>query len=998
MSRIIRLILLAMGIAVSGIAAEPENLLPPVSKQKEPGEHWIIARTQSARAKFSTEEIDGKSALKVEIDSDSGYAFWRVMKKLEPGVYTSSVICRGRVEHKTGPGWEIYSFDKDGKAKMIHMRTAPSGQLDTTIVTGKFTVPADSVSVRIGLGFSGRGVAWFLNPAIYKGGLSILKEPVAENTVTVEPPATSWMAEWLWVKEQKDAPRAIFSREYVLNEEPSCGMVQITADNGYSLKVNGKDVDADMDWKTVRKVDITSMLKKGVNRIVIDMFKIDGFAGCIMQGHVWNREGKIIETLKTDMSWSVEIPGSGQTVTMESQGVPPVQPWRNIPFLRLLPAKNIILQALSTTDTVRQGDIFVLNFKYQEEFPISELKDLKLVFYDNAGNRSALSAFDPVIRYEERIKQIFIELPISRFAAPDTYEWKLEGVTFNIIPHTRNVSLKLGALPSFERNPAVHFSKKPTNIMKSAGGDHAPFTYSTVTPSAQNYFNWTHTGGHMYEVALASGYRTADGRIDLSAMEQNMLQILEGDPHASIYLKININVPGWWGLRYPDELFVSNRNRRALQSFCSEIWRQNSIDFVNDIIKSLENRPVGVSVSGVLLMGFRGGEFQLWGENVGEYDCSAPAQKAFSTWQRKKQVSPEIELPHPALEYPFQEGENYDLIRKNFFQFVAERSADNITWFASEFKKQHGDKYSFGVYYGYPMEHSASLKRMLFSGHLGIQKVLNEAPLDIISCPASYSLRRLNLSHAYMNPVDSALLHGIMPILENDIRNYATKFFGDSSGTTVFSLRDSQLTSSKLNLLAAAHGTVVRYYAIIEGMDFFAPLPMIKSIAQENRLLMKLKPAPLGMKDQVAMVIDTMSWASCASPAFNDQITRKISELRDTLMRTGRSVAFITIDDWEKNAERWENVVIPLPGVLSQSRKEFLEKTFEKLPTLKLNDVFMVLRKGEKTLVCDDTKEVWQATALPQVLSSEMKNVWYVGGNFTAIWDGNKLDIKINDK
>ena len=58
----------------------------------------------------------------------------------------------------------------------------------------------------------------------------------------------------------------------------------------------------------------------------------------------------------------------------------------------------------------------------------------------------------------------------------------------------------------------------------------------------------------------------------------------------------------------------------------------------------------------------------------------------------------------------------------------------------------------------------------------------------------------------------------------------------------------------------------------------------------------------------------------------------------------------------------------------------------------------MVLRKGEKTLVCDDTKEVWQATALPQVLSSEMKNVWYVGGNFTAIWDGNKLDIKINDK
>lgn len=990
-------LLLLVGISIAGwriSAAEPENLLPPVTAINSPGDHWEQARNAEANAIISVDSSEKDGALKIEIISDSGYAFWRNWKVLAPGTYTCSVICKGRTNQKNGPGWEIYSFDKTGEARRIGCCNAPSGAVPATALTGSFVVPDDSVKVRIGLGFSGRGVAWFSAPALYKGKID-LKPTATPSVAKMEPPPTNWTAEWLWLKEHKEAPRAFFRKEFTLEEEPVCAMVQLTADNGYALLVNGQPAGGDMDWRTVEKIDITVLLKKGPNRIELEVVNFDGPAGCILQGHIWNRTGKMT-TLKTDGSWTVEIPGVIKSTPPDVLGTPPVNPWRMIPCQQLLPVKSIVAELIRVNPELNQGETFVLVFKCNGKIPADEIKDLNFYFYDASGNRRSLSAFAPIVRYEAAVKQLSVELPVSRFAAPGRYSWKLEGITFNLVPENRQATVTIAALPEFQRPPAAHFPKSPANIMNSAGGKQALFTYLTVTPEVQSFFNWSHTGGHMYEVHLRAGYRTPDGKCDLSQLEKELLQILEADPKASVYLQLRVDVPGWWGFKNPDEIFLSNRNRSALQSFCSDVWRRETVAFVNGVVNELRSRPVGAAIAGVLPMAFRGGEFQLWGEDVGEYDCSPVAKKAFAAWQKDNKISPEISLPHPALAWPFQAGPDYDRIRQNYFRFVAERNADNIIYFAREFKKTFGDQYSFGVYFGYPMEYAGSLKRMLYAGHLGVAKVLNEAPLDVISCPASYGLRRLHQSHAYMYPVDSALLHGIMPIIENDIRNYVTPYFSDSSGTVVRTLNESLATNRKLNLLAAAHGTAVRYLALLQGDDFFAPLPIIRGIAQDNELVMKLKPAPLGMKDQVAMIIDPLSWTGAATMEFNDGMTRNIGGLRDLLMRTGRSVVFITADDWEKNSNRWQAAVIPLPGLLSEARRDALVKVFGPLPAMKPTDEVLVLRQG-KSLITSDDKIVWQELALPEAAKSGLKNIWYVGGNFTAVWDGAQLDLRIEE-
>lgn len=988
------IVVLGAVLSASVLAAAEKNLAPPVTAIKneetgETGDSWIKSRNAAANAIFSVEN----KALKIEIASDSGYAYYRIYKELKPDTdYTVAAEFKGRTTERAN--WEIYSFDKGGKPLLIGMALAPAGAVSPTMLTTVFKVPADSVKIRIGAGFSGRGVGWFKAPALYEGKVEISAVPAAAQGATAMTTApTEWVAEWIWQKENPDAPRASFSKEFTLNENPVCAVVQVTADDGYTLTVNDQQAGADMDWKTVEKIDITTLLKKGTNRIKLNVVNFGGPGGCILQGHIWDRNGKM-QTLKTDNSWKMTMPGVAEKVP-DVLGVPPVQPWGPIRLQPFMPAACVNVELITGANQVKAGEIFTMVLRFPAALPADEVNSLKLEFYDTAGNRCVLSAYDAIMRYDPSVNQLSVELPISNFTAVGEYTWRLSGVTMNVIPGNQTPTITISnPTAKLERPPASHFPKIATNVMDSSGGKQAPFTYSTFTPKLQSFFNWTHTGGHMYEAFFSAGYRTSDGKCDLSQLETEILQILEADPNASIYLKLQIDVPGWWGFKNPDEIFLSNRNRSALQSFCSEVWRQETVTFVNGLVKNLRSKPAGVAIAGVLLMGFRGGEFQLWGEDVGEYDCSAAAKKTFAAWQKDHSISPEIPLPHPALEWPFKNGDGYDRIRQVYFRFVSERNADNIIYFASEFKKMFGNNYSFGVYFGYPMEHSNDVMRMLYSGHLGVAKVLSEAPLDLISCPASYNLRRMNQSHAYMYPVDSAFLHGIMPIIENDIRNYVVPYEGDSSGPTLLTLKESLTTNRKLNLLAASHGTVVRYLGLLEGCDFFTPLPIIEGIAADNQLMMKLKPAPLGMKEQVAMIIDPLSWVGIATTKFNNSITDNISQLRDLLMRTGRSAAFITSDDWEKNSGRWETAVVPLPGLLSDARLKALSAIFGPLPALKPLDGFLVLRKNQ-SFVTSDTNALWDTLALPEAKSTGIHNVWYVGGNFIARWDGQKITLKM---
>lgn len=960
-----------------------ENLLPAVTTANR---SWYQARNVECTANF---ECDTKaSTLRIEVTTQTGYANYRSDLKLAPGDYTVDVLINGNCSKKAA-GIEIYSFNAKGKPSLLAMTYLAAGRYNNERMTFTFKVPAGSVKQRFGLCLNAPGRVEFIQPAVYAKKLKVDELPARSGAAAQKLRArhNQWVADWLWVKNANAIPKATFVKKFTISKPVVAAQVQLSADNGYELKLNGQFVGADGEWRNTEKYDIAPMLKPGENIIELTGKNYDGIGGVVLQGEIWFADGSSLDIL-TRQDWQLYIDGKLREDEKVVIGRYPNIPWNALPFLRLTPPEGLALPVRKAVDKVAAGEIFSMVFDNAKSIPEQELARLKFSFYDAANRPVALSAH-PKPQIRRQGNQLYAELELSPYAMPGSYRWQLEGMTCEILAakHVQKITVLPGRLP--ERAPARQFPRydNRNHMTGPCGKPVSMMIYSTATPSPERFYNWRHTGAHMYEVSVASGCYLPDGTFDLSGTEQKMMQILAGDPEASIYVKLRVDVPGWWNSRYPDEVFVSNRGRGALQSFCSKVWVEEIKKAMTSVMDGLAARPAGKALAGMLIMGYRGGEFQLWGEDVGEYDCSKPVQREFAEYQKKHNITPRITLPHPALSKPYRKAPGDDKVREVFFRFVAEKHGQNLVEFAQHFKNTYGSKYAFGIYFGYAMEHAGSWQRMLFSGHLALQKVLDEAPLDLISCPASYGLRRPGNSHAYMYPQSAAQLRGIRGILENDIRNYVYPLHGDGSGTTVYSMRDSLLNDSRLALLAACYGSVVRYLALDTKVDFFAGLPAIDQVRKDNLRNLQLEPAELGAPGQLAWAIDPGSWVKVIDSGFDQKKWGEFTSYsRDTVMRSGRSVAFLLVDDVINNPGKWQVVGIPAPALLSKEKISALEKQFGKFPPLKPDTGALVIVNG-KIKVVNTRRELWEAVATTQAKAAGMNTVWYVGKNFVGTWD-----------
>lgn len=981
-----KIALLIISLSLTALAwAEVVNLAPPVTKQKGPGIFWEKARNAAAKAVFSSDtKVVPKGAdesLKINMASPQGYAEWRIFTQLKPGQYTFSAYIKNRTEKK--PYLMAYSFNEQGQAHPISIVYGKGGSNDWYLFNSKFTVPANSKKVRIGIGLSSSpGDIWFAKPVLQAGDQDISAMKTASENKNA-PALDKWVAEWIWVVDpQSLIPNVIFSKSFNLKEQPVDAWVQVTGDNLYELSVNGAKVGNDADWQTVEMYNISSLLRKGENVMELSVMNFGGPGGVIAQMEAWFKDGSKT-MLKTDKTWQHSVPESKTQPAIYVIGAPPALPWGNIAFENLSPPRNIDLPATAYTPQVRAGGIFRIVFKLTESIPADELENLKLVFARD-GKPVVISGYDAIITKYYDKQHLAVELPVSRYAEPGKYSWSLKGITVNITAESGLRDMQVIPIELASFTPAK-YPKKSTNIMDTPDGKQAPFVYATVRPSIESFFNWLATEGHIHEVSAVTGYWVGPEKWNLNELEKTCMQVLEADPSASFYIRLRVDMPSWWIRQNPDECYLSQKKRRGPQSFASDVWRKSVENGVNALVSELEKKPVGRHLAGVLLMGFKGGEFQLWGEAQGEYDCSPAAVKAFSAWQKEQGISPEIKLPNQALESPFVQAPGYAQIRKTFFRFLAERHAGNLIYFAHKFRERFGKKYQFGVYFGYPMEH-AGHKRMLFSGHLGISMVLEKAGLDIISCPASYSLRSMNLSHAYMLPVESALMHNIMPILENDVRNYLTTYAKDSSGSSLPDLMTSINSLNKLCMLAAAHGTAVRYLALSGESDWFQDPPILADIRSINRKVMTLQPAPFGSEGQIVLVLNYLEYCGAAEDVYLKLSGDFLSSIRDPLMRTGRSVAFVTMNDWLANRRLWKNAVFPLPDLLTDEQKKIIAETYGTLPEIKPGDGALIVTDG-KISTTSDLRELRDKLATPEALKAGYDVIWYVGGNFKAKYD-----------
>ena len=810
------------------------------------------------------------------------------------------------------------------------------------------------------------------------------------TSTTSEPPAvlSGWIAEWIYLKDDPGASRVDFSKTLVLKGEPTSAFLQITADNAYDLIVNGKKVGSDVNWQDAELYDIAKFLLKGENTLEVHVINHDGIGGLLLQGQIVDSSGAGTEIL-SDKSWRISLP-DGKPAEITVHGKVPMPPWGDLPFHRVMPPKVLNLEVLESTTDIVAGDVIHYVFKASDEIFLKNSPKLTIRFADAEGRETPLSAFSEFVRIVPEYKRIYVELATSPYAMPGSYRVKIHGDDFVIPaqtviirPSSTTITHKKFPKPSWEN---YHLCDN--------GATYPLITYSLYSSiDEKHYRSWAQTGGHLYEANLPASYWNDSNMFSSSDCEHTLLKILENDPDASIVLKFRLDTPGWWVKAHPDDIFVSNKGRCALQSFCSHAWRKDAIEAVSRTLRELSVRPVGNAITGVLLMGFRGGEFQHWGEDTGEYDCSPVAKKAFADYLKSEGIEKEITLPHPALEFPLVKTDAEDaLVRDLFFRFVAERQADNLAFFINEFRRRFHDRYAIGFYFGYGLEYAGSNTRMLLAGHLGLEPLLQQAPPDFLSSPLSYSLRPFNRSHAFMFPVESARLHNVMPIGENDIRNFLTPYTADTSGTTIFSLADSIADNRRIRLFEAAHGAIVRYLALHPTVDWYFDHSLVRSIRQDNEFVKPLVASPIGDNNQVVLVANYIEWTR--GWRIPDKTFRTFAgDARDTLMRTGRDVSFVTFDDYINNVREWRNAMIPVPGLLTDAQRSALEEAHGKLPPMKLNDGALILRDGKWSVLGANAtaKDIWKAFATNEALSAGFDTVWYIGGNFKFSWDGKRL-------
>ena len=125
--------------------------------------------------------------------------------------------------------------------------------------------------------------------------------PPQANTPVLPP------TQWIWADTKTDNQTIYLRRAFDLKAAPKKAVLYITADDFFTLFVNGKQIDQsvpdpnDRDvWKHVHRIDVTQYLRDGKNALAARVVNAGGDAGFLAQLEIDGRA-----SILTDASWKV---------------------------------------------------------------------------------------------------------------------------------------------------------------------------------------------------------------------------------------------------------------------------------------------------------------------------------------------------------------------------------------------------------------------------------------------------------------------------------------------------------------------------------------------------------------------------------------------------------------------------------------------------------------------------------------------------------------------
>lgn len=285
--------------------------------------------------------------------------------------------------------------------------------------------------------------------------------------------------------------------------------------------------------------------------------------------------------------------------------------------------------------------------------------------------------------------------------------------------------------------------------------------YTTYLPERNEYKEMAATGSHLYTLTIyfgaqcinetsqihpfAPGIFDKKGEADFSVPDREIRRILDADPEALIFPRINTSLPRWWEEENPDELndegYKGNRRRCC---FSSKKWLHAVEEGLRLTVEHVEASDYVDHIFGYQVAG---GQTEEW---ISFDNKGSIGLRAREAWEREKKPG---------------DGE------AEFYEYLSRVTCDNIAYLSGKMKEFTGRKLVIGSFYGYTFETPYRA-----SCHAALSRLLRCPDLDFLCSPMSYAgTRKHGVDHACMTVLESILLHGKLYFNETDERTHLTR-------------------------------------------------------------------------------------------------------------------------------------------------------------------------------------------------------------------------------
>ena len=618
-----------------------------------------------------------------------------------------------------------------------------------------------------------------------------------------------WQAAWIWGPEMPHGSHGWFRRVFTLDGPPDRAIIQCSADDSFTLYVNGTQVAQDgFWWRTTIHVDVTSLLRAGANTITAYVANAAHPGGLLLQADIWHKGQRTVvasdkhwryRATEPDGPWMRADYADADWQPCVETGPPPVGPWGPMPLAWTGLREPAQLVHVAHPARIPSGATLqvTLAVKLAGSPPPSRQWNVMLVRNGITLAQTTLPVVDAQ-RRKDGSWTMTAQIVVPRFVMPGVCD------LYAGIRHTRYTGRSQG-----HRVGRVDLAVPPDHGKLSRAEVRTPHDIPTLyvngKPEPSLWFWHVRPGPDDAPHIAAMGIRTVTLSVDLGWQDTNtydytqsdavILQALERSPNIWLVPRIMMNAPAKWLDKHPDEAIRYADGAPPQddgfggtwhESFASERWLAEAEEALRRWIAHNRNAPWSSRIIGIHVANGIYGEWHAWSATHMP-DTSAPMLRSFVRWLQQRYHNeaslqrawnapemtwdrvriPTLEERQQGDQGPFRDPSTHQWIA-DYYAAFHDATATAIERLSRVVKQASQNHWITVVFYGYLPD----LDWAAEGDHRAIDRIIRSPWVDAFSSPHTYERRRQGQDGLFRAYPGSHRIHGKLFIDEADDRTH----------------------------------------------------------------------------------------------------------------------------------------------------------------------------------------------------------------------------------